>query len=196
MFENILGNLNLGGLGGIGTLNKPAAKQTQQPYKVDLIIQDGDAAYNTMALVLAIIGAMAAGAGYTKIWEKTIPAQQALRWGYGSPALPHNQGYMYFISLDTAVNFQIGKLRLVQANARETKAFVVGEYNDNRLHTADITTVITARPVSINDMIALPEKTEFPKVGEDSKLSLHYYCVTPATAEDTVEFSIPASVYQ
>lgn len=166
------------------------------PFKSDLGITDGDAAYDTMAEVLAIIGALAAGSVSTKIWQKTVPAQQQIRWGYGSPALPHNQGYMWFCSIDTGTDFQVGKLRLVQANARETVTFVVMEVGDSRLHLATVTTLTTATPVDINQMMALPEKTEFPKVGEDSKLQLWYQCITAATAEDNVGFSIPITVYQ
>ena len=192
MVMNLLGGLGLPALGG---LTKPV-QPTQQPFKTNLVITDGDAAYDTMAEVLAIIGALDAGSVWTKIWEMTVPAQQRIRWGYGSPALPHNQGYMWFCSIDEAANFQIGKLRLVQANARETKVLTVLEIDDTRLHLTTVTSLATATPVDINQMIALPEKVEFPLIGEDSKLQLFYRCITPATAEDNVGFSIPVTVYQ
>ena len=166
------------------------------PFKTHMGITDGDAAYDTMAEVLAIIGALAAGSVWTKIWEKTIPAQQAIRWGFGSPALPHNQGYLWFCSIDTGTDFQVGVLRLGISNARETIKYVVQEIDDTRLHGATVTTLATAMLVDRNQMIALPEKTEFPLVGEDSKLQLYYRCITAATAEDNVGFSIPATVYQ
>jgi len=188
-------NQLLGGLVG-GVAPSPGVVGTQMPYKSHVGITDGDAAYDTMAEVLAIIGALAAGSVWTKIWQKTVPAQQALRWGFGSPALPHNQGYMWFCSIDTNVDFQVGVLRLVQANARETKVYTVLEVDDTRLHLATVTTLTTATPNDINQMIALPEKVEFPKVGEDSKLQLWYRCVIAATAEDNVGFSIPVTVYQ
>lgn len=183
-----------GGLGNLGATK--TQKASQMPYRAHVGITDGDAAYDTMAEVLAIIGALAAGSAWTKIWEKTVPAQQQIRWGFGSPATPHNQGYMWFCSIDTNVDFQVGVLRLCQANARETKVFAVLEVDDTRLHTATVTTLATATPTSINDMIALPEKIEFPKVGEDSKLQLRYRCVATATAEDNVGFSIPVTIYQ
>ena len=190
-----------GGLGGVNSLvsglgqPKPMAG-SQMPFKKHVGITDGDAAYDTMAEVLAIIGALAAGSVFTKIWEKTVPAQQQYRWGFGSPATPHNQGYMWFCSIDTNVDFQVGVLRLVQANAQETKIYTVLEVDDTALHLGTVTTLATATPSSINDKVALPEKIEFPKVGEDSKLQLWYRCVTAATAEDNVGFSIPVTVYQ
>jgi uncharacterized protein len=178
---------------GIGKTNQGS---TQQPFKKHLGVTDGDAAYDTMAEVLAIIGALAAGSAWTKIWQKTVPAQQKYSWGFGSPATPHNQGYMWFCSIDASTDFEVGVLRLVQSNAQETVSFVVCEIDDSRLHGTTVTTLTTATPVDINQMMALPEKTEFPLVGEDSKLQLYYRCITAATAEDNVGFSIPATIYQ
>lgn len=191
----------LGGLGGLNVsgfknMVSTPAQASQMPFKKHLGITDGDAAYDTMAEVLAIIGALAAGSVFTKVWQKTVPAQQAIRYGFGSPATPHNQGYMWFCSIDTGTDFEVGVLRLVQANSQETKVFTVAEFDDTRLHSTTVTTLATATPVDINQMMALPEKVEFPKVGEDSKLQLWYRCITAATAEDNVGFSIPVTVYQ
>jgi len=198
VMQNLLPNLQglLGGLklpGGLGGGSKLAQAI---PFRTNVGITDGDAAYDTMAEVLAIIGALASGSAWTKIWEKTVPAQQAMRWGYGSPALPHNQGYLWFCSLDSATDFQVGVLRLAIANARETKRIIIAEIDDTRLHGTTVTTLATATPLDRNQMIALPEKVEFPLVGEDSKLQLFYRCITAATAEDNVGFSIPVTVYQ
>lgn len=191
--------INLGSLtGNLGNISK-SAPASQMPFTMNLVITDGDAlpiVYNTMAGVLAIIGALAAGSVWTKIWEKTVGAQKAYRWGYGSPATPHNQGYMWFASLDSTTDWEIGKLRLVQANNPETRVLTVKELDDTGLHTQTVTSLATATPVDINQKVALPEKVEFPKVGEDSKLQLWYRCITAATAEDAVGFSIPATLYQ
>ena len=186
----------LGGLGGIAPGLGKAVAPTQMPFKTHLGVTDGDAAYDTAAEVIAIIGALAAGSVWTLIWEKTVPAQQQIRWGFGSPALPMNQGYMWFCSLDVGTDFQVGVLRLVQANARQTKQLTVLEVDDSRLHTNVVTTLATATPIDKNEMIALPEKVEFPKVGEDSLMQLWYRCITAATTEDGVGFSIPCTVYQ
>ncbi len=194
----LLDNLNLGGL-NLGGFGNPLAKPvslTQMPFSQNLVITDGDAAYDTMAEVLAIVGALAAGSVWTKIWEKTCEAQRTYRFGFGSPQTPYNQGYMWFCSIDTNVDFQHGKLRLVQTNANETRSLVVKEMDDANLHLNVVTTLATATPVSKNDMIALPEKVEFPQVAEDSKLQLWYRCIAAATAEDNVGFSIPVTVRQ
>lgn len=191
---SLVQGIKLPGLGGGG--GSQGGKAAGVPFRTHLGITDGDTAYDTMAEVLAIIGALAAGSAWTKIWEKTVPAQQSMRWGYGSPALPHNQGYLWFCSMDVTTDFQAGVLRLCISNARETVRFVVAEIDDTRLHGTTVTTLATATPLDRNQMIALPEKVEFPLVGEDSKLQLFYRCITAATAEDAVGFSIPATVYQ
>lgn len=189
----------LGSLGGfIPKLGggQSAVTASQVPFKSHVGITDGDVAYDTAAEVIAIIGALAAGSVWTLIWQMTVPAQQQIRWGFGSPTLPHNQGYMWFASINITVDFQVGVLRLVQANSRQTKVMTVMEADDTRLHAVDNTTLASATPTNINEMLALPEKVEFPKVGEDSLLQLHYRCITPATAEDAVGFSIPVTIYQ
>ena len=192
---NILGNL-LGNIGGTIVPAQKTFQATQLPYKIHLGVTDGDTAYNTMAEVLAIIGALSAGSVWTKIWQKTVPAQQQFRWGFGSPSQQRNQGYMWFCSLDSGTDFEVGVLRLVQAKSRETVSQTVAELDDTSLHGTTVTTLSTATPTSINDKVALPEKIDFPRVGEDSLLQLYYRCITPATAEDNVGFSIPATVYQ
>lgn len=193
----------LGNLGGLitpraGTLaGGKLLAPTQMPFKSHVGITNGDTGYAAMADVLAIIGALAAGSVFTKVWEMTVPAQQRIAWGFGSPALPHNQGYMWFCSLNEAGTFQVGVLRLVQCRARDRDPRIVLEVDDTRLHTATVTDLAAATPTNINEMIALPEKVEFPLVGEDSKLQLWYRCITAsAVAEDNVGFSIPITVYQ
>jgi len=188
---------NLGGVAGLMPgLGKTNQGVTQQPFKTHLGVTDGDAAYDTVAEVVAIIGALAAGSVWTKVWEKTCEAQRTYRWGFGSPQTPYNQGYMWFCSLDTNVDFQVGKLRLVQANSNETRVYTVLEIDDTRLHLQTVTTLATATPVDIAQMTPLPEKVEFPQIGEDSKLQLWYRCVTAATAEDNLGFSIPVTIRQ
>ena len=188
MLQRLIGNF--AGIGGA------PQDSSQKPFPSHVGITDGDAAYDTMAEVLAIIGALAAGSVWTKVWEKTVPAQQRMRWGFGVPAYNHNQGYMWFCVLDTNVDFEVGVLRLMQNTARETKPVLVAEIDDTRLHTATVTTLATATPTNINEMYALPEQRQHPMVGEDSRLQLWYRCVTVATAEDNLGFSIPVTTYQ
>lgn len=193
MIPQILQGLGIGN--ALGGLRSPA-RGTQAPYKKHLGVTDGDGAYDTMAEVLAIIGGLAAGSVFTKVWERTIRAQTTERWGFGSPTTPHNQGYMWFCSVDAATGFEVGVLRLLQAKAMETRTWVIGEYDDTSLHGTDSTTLTTATPVSINEKIALPEKVEFPQMGEDSLLQLYYRAIAVPAAEDDVGFSIPVTIRQ
>jgi len=187
--QNILGNVGQLG-GGINPVSAPR----QIPFKSYVQIEDGTAGvYNTQAKVYGAIGA--AGI-YTTIWEMAVPAQQQIRWGYGSPATPQNQGYMWFAIMDYTVDWSVGTLRLVQQNARRTVKYVVAEMPDTQLHATDVTSLATAALLNKNEMIALPEKVEFPKVGEDSLISLEYSLVTAATAADHAGFRIPITVYQ
>jgi len=186
--------LNLGNLKGLGLPG--GDRGIWRPYTTNLEVTDGDAAYDTMAEVLAIIGALAAGSVWTKIWEKTVPAQQRMRWGYGNANQPHNQGYLWFCSLDTNVDFQVGKLRLVQCKARDRGQIIVQEYDDRQLHLPTVTTLTTATPTDRATMKALPEQVQFSMVGEDSLLQLWYRCIAAATAEDNVGFSIPVTIYE
>ena len=188
-FGSLLGNIP-------GIAPRSPAQASQMPFKSHFGVTDGDAAYDTVAEVVAIIGALAAGSVWTLVWQHTVPAQQQIRWGYGTPAQPMNQGYMWLCSLDVGTNFQTGVVRLVQANARQTKQLTVLEIDDTRLHLNDATTLATATPISKDDMLPLPEKVEFPKVGEDSLMQIWYRCVAVATAEDGFGMSIPVTVYQ
>ena len=97
------------------------------------------------------------GAGYE------VLAQQMVHFGYGVAELPDNQGYLYiYLSTDTPSEIP-GKVRLVQSNAAETTKFVVAEYNLASTHGS-----VTNKAM----MIALPEQTQFPLVGEDSLIWL------------------------
>ena len=190
LLQNLLGNF-LGNHGG-----NQASKAIG--YRSSLQVGNGDLAYDTQAEVLALITA-AAHADFTKIWQMTVPAQQRLHWGFGSPGLPHNQGYMWFASLEvTTPSFDVGILRVEQRRAREVRGgYVVAEIPDSSLHTATATSLATATPTNRNEMIALPEKSEFPYIGEDSLMVLTYALTTPATAAHViVAFQIPITVYQ
>lgn len=163
-------------------------------FRRNLVITDGDAPYDTAAEVFALSTAGAVGS-FVPIWELTVPAQQKMRWGYGSPAQPANQGYIWFMLNDTGTAFTTGSLRLVQQNANRTKKLVVAEFDAATLHSADPTTTITARLLDHNSMNALPEKREFPMVGEDSKLTIEFNTATRGT-EDAAAMSVPCTIYQ
>ncbi len=158
-------------------------------------VTDGDTAYDTEAEVLALISGTA-HADYRLIWQRSVPAQQRYAWGFGSAGLPANQGYCFFASLDEGTNADIGVLRMQQANATNTKVIVVAEIPDSSLHGTTLTTTETARLLDRNSMIALPEKTEYPLIREDSLLQLTYALVTAATTHDAVAFQLPTTIYQ
>ena len=172
------------------------ARRRLQGFETNLTVGDGDAAFNTSAEVAAIIQANTALTTSSLIWQHTVPAQQIIRWGSGSPNQQRNQGYMHFFAADISTDYEEGILRLVVANARQTKIIVVKEINTQRLHTTDVTSAITATPTDINTMIALPEQVRSPAAGEDSLLQLWFVSTIQGTTVDTCEFSIPVTVYQ
>jgi len=165
-------------------------------YATYLTVGDGDSPFDTSAECAAIVQANTGTAGYTLIWQRTIPAQQWVRFGSGSPNQQRNQGYMSMAIQDLGTDFEDGMLRLVVADANENRSHKVFEINTQRLHTVTPTTVITATPVDINEMIALPEQIDSPAAGEDSLLQLWFSTRIAGTTIDSVTFSIPATIYQ
>jgi len=167
-------------------------------FATDLVVQDGDSAYDTPGEVAAIVQLnTAVTTAFSVIWQMTVPAQQILAWGSGSPSQQRNQGYMWFYAMDNTTAFETGNLRLVIANARSTRVRVVKEQNDQRLHTTSFASITAAQPTDINNMIALPEQVAFPKVGENSLMQLFYQTtVTSGGTVDICNFSIPSTIYQ
>ena len=173
-----------------------AQRRRLTAFETNLTVGDGDGPFDTSAEVAAIIEANTGTAGFTLIWQMTVPAQQLIRWGSGSPNQQRNQGFMHFFAADLTTGFEEGIVRLVVANARETKIQMVKEMNTQRLHTVTPTTAITATPVDINEMIALPEQRQSPAAGEDSLLQIYFSTRIQTTTVDACEFSIPVTVYQ
>lgn len=193
VMQNLMANL-----GGLGLGGPKVAVPERVGFRTDVQIEDGDAGFATTADVVALINAIAAGVWAT-IWEMTIPAQQMVHWGYGSPATPQNQGYMWFgSSSGVGATWEVGVLRLVQQNARRTKKLVVAEIADRALHAVVAAANDGGGPLlNKNEMIALPEKVEFPLVGEDSIISLEYRPITVIVGVATsIGFKVPITVYQ
>jgi hypothetical protein len=167
---------------------------TKVGFHVQLGIEDGDAIYNTLAQVLALVPT--ATLTWTRIWAKTVAAQTALRWGYGKAGSGTNQGFMWFACIDITTAFQVGKIRLACENNPGTKKFVAAEKMDANLHTATNTTLLTATPVGL-DLTAnpLPEQN-MPLVLQDSRLYVEYLTLTNVAGRDSVGFSIAATQYQ
>lgn len=191
-------NMAQSALGSILGAARPAAAQKSKyraSYASHVVITDGDTAYDTAAEVFGAMGA--AGAGFFKIWEKTVGAQRGIRWGSGSALTPYNQGYMWFALLDSGTGFATGVLRLGLSDAAEQIVLVARELDDtNRVHTTTNTTITTAQPTDMNVMTAVPELTGVPIVQEDSKIHLKYSAITRPVAEDAAGFSIPVTNYQ
>lgn len=167
-----------------------------KPYATSLVVGDGDAAYDTAAEVGAIVQANTGNAAFTLIWQMTIPAQQIIGWGSGTMAQGgRNQGFVSFAAQDVGTDFEDGILRLQVANARQTRSQMVQEFNTQRLHTQTATTVATATPTDINQMVALP-LLNAPKGGQDDLLQLWFRTTIPGTTVDSVTFSIPATIWQ
>jgi hypothetical protein len=186
-----IGNL-AGMLGGGGQAKSPTAGRNV--FKKVLSHGDWwDAALETTANTIALKAGV-----YQTIGRFTIPAQQMYRFGYGAAAFPDNQGYMHFAAYDdTATNSVVedGSLRLVQRNAQGTVQLVVAEYRTEQLRGS-----VSNR----QQMVALPEQTQFPVVGEDSILELQ---LKPDAADSIVKtaigtaagldiWNIPVTVYQ
>ena len=146
-------------------------------------------------------GSISCPAGkWTRIGEFTIPAQQKIRFGYGSAVQPMNQGYLHIALYDdTATNSELedGLVRLIQMNANETQLQTVYEGRTENLR-GDVN--------DKNKMIALPERTDVPEnlVGEDCKLAIEFKAdsadslvktaIGTAAAKDI--WNIPVSVYE
>ena len=234
-----------------GRKQSVSSVSTGNTFRSYVKVEDGDAACNTQAEVFALIGAVGT---FWRIWYKTIAAQTLVRWGYGSPALPDNQGehklpwinspnsvnaeivnaeltlelysrkcvetiqgvtetvkdivrtyaknkckinklYLWFAAGLAGTGFDVGVLRIMQETYNGNRTLVVAEIPDTALHTATSTTLATATPIDRNQMIAFPEKTEFPRVGQDSRLVLMYR-PDVLVAEDFAQFSIPVTIIQ
>lgn len=125
---------------------------------------------------------------FVRIGSYTVPAQTKVRFGYGLANQPYNQGYMYVKLVDDGAADEDGVLRLVQENATGTRKIVVWEGRTEELD---------GDANDKNKRIALPEKMEFPLVGEDSILALEF----KADGADIIDVSactvrIPVTVYQ
>lgn len=193
--QNIMDNLK-GALGGLGGLAPQGAAKTTPANVFKKILSHAD--WWDTALESSS-GAITCKAGvYTVIGRYKIPPQQAYHLGFGSPAYPDNQGYMFMdIYDDTATNSvrEPGSIRLVQRNANGTLSLVVAEFRSEQL-CGDL--------ADRNKQIALPEQVQFPLVGEDSYLELHF---KPDAVDDIVKtaigtaagkdvWNIPVSCYQ
>ena len=161
-----------------------------------LNVTDGDATFNTSALVAAIIEANTANTvSFSKIWEKTVPARQMIGWGHGSAiSAAGRPGYVWFAALDAGTGFEDGTIRLQVSNARDTRVLFISEYDTRSLHTVTSTSMATAQPTDILGMLPLPFSNQYVK--EDSKLQLFFRTSSATTTVDQCDFSIPVQILQ
>lgn len=167
----------------------PKVKQGYMDY-VDIFV--GDAAYDTVAEVAAIGAAAVAGIEVV-VWEMTVPAQQLIRWGHGSPALAMNQGYMWFALLDAGTAFGNGIVALCGQNQLRTQMEYVKRMSDTLLHSVTNTNITTAALIDKQQMIALPEMGSM--VREDSRIQIRYTISAAVAGIDTAGFAIPITRY-
>ena len=160
--------------------------------RFDLAVENGDAAFDTSGEVAALIEANTGAGGFAKIWQLTVPAQQAFMWGYGGVEAQRNQGFMHFAAIDLTTGFEDGLLRLIIADANERTRRVITTLNTTPLHTTTFTTTATATPLDINAKTPLPIQVPF-RAGEDSLLILEFQTLVTTTTVDAVTFIIPAT---
>ena len=171
------------------------APRQLRSYNASVTVVDGDAAYDTSAEVAALIEAGSAGGNFTLVWEKTVPAQQVIYWGYGDPNQQRNQSFNWFAAIDAGTGFEDGILRLSVTNATRTNSVVVAEFNTANMNTVTSTNLTTAQPTDINAKVPLPLQTAIA-AGEDSLIQLHFKTQSATTTGDQCNFSLGITVVQ
>ena len=189
VMQNLLGGA-LGVLGG-----KAVQAPARQGYFKTMVLEDGDDAYDTAAEIIALAPVVGVK---LRIWEYTMPAQVAMSWGYGSPANPENQGYIFFAIGLAATGVDVGTVLLGHENATRHLFIPIDEFNDSTTHTADATTLATLRTTDRRLLRPLPEGgmqgSNVALVGQDSRLTIDYTAIV-LVAEDIAGFTIPVTVY-
>jgi len=171
------------------------APRQLRSYNASVTVVDGDAAYNTETEVGTLVEAGSAAQVFNLIWEKTVPAQQVIYWGYGDPNQQRNQSFNWWAALDPTTGFEDGILRLSVTNATRTNSVVVAEFNTANMHATDNTSLTTAQPTDINSKVPLPLQTAIA-AGEDSYIQLHFKTQSPTTTVTVVNFSLGITVVQ
>jgi len=188
ILESLLGSVS-GAVGG------KVAAPARRGYFKDLVLEDGDAAYDTAAEVIALAPAVGVK---LRIWEFTVPAQVGYVWGYGNPNQPENQGFIFFAIGLAGTGVDVGTVLLGHENATRHAFVPIDEFNDSTTHTATATTLATLRTTDRRLLRPLPEGgmqgAGVPIVGQDSRLTIDY-TATVLVAEDIAGFTIPATVY-
>lgn len=101
---------------------------------------------------------------YIKVGTYTVPAQQQVNVGYGNSTAPQNQGYLYVVSKDSSGAAEEGMLRLVVANATESRSVKVFEERTN---------VLSGSATAKESKVPLPERdvrSEFGRIPSEDDL--------------------------
>lgn len=166
----------------------------------DLLVEDGDSAYDTSAEVAALIDG-ASTSVFTRIWQKTVAAQTLARWGYGDPRLPTNQGFVTFAAGNVRSGnpnvYDEGVIQFVVENAPGTARRFQGRIASVRCHSrpsGNEVAVINALYNNRQDMPPFPMGD-----GEaimDSKLVLEWRKVSDGgQTVNQCQFVIPSTLY-
>ena len=171
------------------------APRSLRSFTTYMTVGQGDTAYDTSAEVAALVESNTGTGNFALIWEKTVPAQQVIYWGYGDPNQQRNQSFNWFSAMDAGTGFEDGILRLSITNATRTNSVVVAEFETSLMHTTTNTSLTTATPTSINERVPLPLQTQIA-AGEDSLIQLHFKTLSATTTVDQVGFAIGTTIVQ
>lgn len=160
-----------------------------------LKIEDGDDAYNTAAEVFALANAATAGGAYVTIWKRTIPPQEAARWGSGGVANPYAMRVANFVLLDTNTAFLDGDIQLMVEDATGYGLAPISDYSTNALRVAG---PVDTNKDNAQDYIQFDRQigTPMPEQGEaatrDDKLVVRFRKGAGQTATaDKAYFELP-----
>lgn len=183
--------------GILGNLFQRQAARPQNPmqgaYESHVSIPDGDAAFDSMAEVVAL-ASVAAGVT-ARIWEHSVPPRYMKVWGSGTYGAINNQGYGFFVIHDVggAVPVQNDLVSLLVESYDKHRIEVVKEFNDGATHLTDSTSLVTLTPSNNQtNMLALPMTTII--AGPYSRLAINIKVIVAATAPDSAGFRFPVSV--
>jgi hypothetical protein len=177
-------------------MSKSLGAQNSDPmaggYESSLVIENGDAAFDTAAEVYA---AVQVAAGVTaRIWEMTVPPRYLYVWGSGIYGAMNNQGYARLCIMDVSTAFQVGTVGLVVESYDRYNKKVVKAFVDSLSHLADKTSVATAYATNNQvGMVAIPKTTVI--AAPYSRLAVDYKVITNVGGGlDTADFRLPVTV--
>ena len=116
-----------------------------------------------------------------KIGEFKVPPQQIYRWGYGHPDHEKTLGFIQAEINDEDGNTIKGTLRIEQSDANGDNTKKPKQFAQSQLS---------------GDGKALPELSEYPWVGQDSRMTVHFIARDSGQTLDASESDLYVSVTQ